>query len=117
MGVPKRRVRHRQARRAPQPARKARRTEFGEPLETTAVRLACARANDAELAAIEEMLDGCQPGVPREEWHRVGTDFHVAIARLSGNPFLVKAIEGVGSRSGAPSEDVVIESVTITEAE
>jgi DNA-binding GntR family transcriptional regulator len=72
--------------------------EFREPLETTAVRLACVRANDAELAAIEEMLDGCQPGVPREEWHRVGTDFHIAIARLSGNPFLVKAIEAVMTR-------------------
>ena len=30
---------------------------------------------------------------------------------------VVKAIEGVGSRSGAPSEDVVIESVTITESD
>ena len=72
--------------------------EFREPLETTAVRLACARATEADLAAIDEMLDACQPGVPREEWHRVGTDFHVAIARLSGNPFLVKAIEGVMTR-------------------
>ena len=30
---------------------------------------------------------------------------------------VVKAIESVGSRSGAPSENVVIESVTITEAD
>ena len=30
---------------------------------------------------------------------------------------VVKSIESVGSRSGAPSEDVVIESVTITEAD
>jgi DNA-binding GntR family transcriptional regulator len=72
--------------------------EFREPLEATAVRLACARANDANLAAIEEMLDACRPGVPREEWHRVGTDFHIEIARLSGNPFLVKAIAGVMTR-------------------
>jgi DNA-binding GntR family transcriptional regulator len=72
--------------------------EFREPLETTAVRLACARANEAELAAIDEMLDACQPGVPREEWHRVGTDFHVEIARLSGNPFLVKTIEAAMTR-------------------
>jgi DNA-binding GntR family transcriptional regulator len=76
--------------------------EFREPLETAAVRLACARANEAEIAAIEAMLDACQPGVPREEWHRVGTDFHVAIARLSGNPFLVKAIEGVMTRLSRP---------------
>jgi DNA-binding GntR family transcriptional regulator len=73
-------------------------SEFREPLETTAVRLACARASEADLAAIEEMLDACQSGAPREEWHRVGTDFHVEIARLSGNPFIVKAIESVMTR-------------------
>lgn len=72
--------------------------EFREPLEITAVRLACERAPEADLAGIEEMLDACHPGVPREEWHKVGTDFHVEIARLSGNPFLVKAIEGVMMR-------------------
>jgi DNA-binding GntR family transcriptional regulator len=73
-------------------------SEFREPLETTAVRLACARASEADLAAIEEMLDACQSGAPRDEWHRVGTDFHVEIARLSGNPFIVKAIESVMTR-------------------
>jgi DNA-binding GntR family transcriptional regulator len=73
-------------------------SEFREPLETTAVRLACARASEVDLAAIEEMLDACQSGAPREEWHRVGTDFHVEIARLSGNPFIVKAIESVMTR-------------------
>jgi DNA-binding GntR family transcriptional regulator len=72
--------------------------EYREPLETTAVRLACARATEADLAAIEHMLDACQSGVPREEWHRVGTDFHVEIARLSGNPFIVRAITGVMTR-------------------
>jgi DNA-binding GntR family transcriptional regulator len=68
--------------------------EFREPLETTAVRLACARAKEADIAGIEAMLDACQSNASREEWHRVGTDFHVEIARLSGNPFIVKAIEG-----------------------
>ena len=72
--------------------------EFREPLETSAVRLACERASKSDLAAIEEMLDACQSGAPREEWHRVGTDFHVEIARLSGNPFIVKAIEGAMTR-------------------
>ena len=73
-------------------------SEFREPLETTAVRLACSRASEADLAVIEEMLDACQSGAPREEWHRVGTEFHVEIARLSGNPFIVKAIESVMAR-------------------
>lgn len=72
--------------------------EFREPLETTAVRLACQRASEIDLAGIEEMLDTCQSGAPREEWHRVGTDFHVEIARLSANAFIVRAIEGAMTR-------------------
>ena len=76
--------------------------EFREPLEITAARLACSRANEPDLDAIEEMLNSCRPGVRREEWHKVGTDFHVEIARLSGNPFLVKAIEGVMTRLSRP---------------
>ena len=72
--------------------------EFREPLEVAAARLACLRATEADLDAIAEMLNACQPQVPREEWHKVGTDFHVEIARLSGNPFLVRAIEGVMTR-------------------
>jgi len=76
--------------------------EFREPLEMTAVRLACARAGEGELDAIEAMLDACRPGVPREAWHQVGTDFHVALARLAGNPFLAKAIEGVMTRLARP---------------
>jgi DNA-binding GntR family transcriptional regulator len=72
--------------------------EFREPLEVTAVRLACARASDADLDSVAEMLDACRPDVPREEWHRIGTDFHVEIARLSGNPFLAKAIKEVMTR-------------------
>ena len=72
--------------------------EFREPLETTAVRLACARAQSADVEAIEAMLDACGPGTPREEWHRVGAEFHVAVARLTGNPFLVRAIEQAMTR-------------------
>jgi len=72
--------------------------EFRIPLETTAVRLACARASEADIAGVEEMLDACQSGAPREEWHRIGTDFHVEIARFSGNPFIVKAIKGAMTR-------------------
>jgi len=37
--------------------------------------------------------------------------------KVVGGLDVVKAIEAVGSRSGAPSEEVVIESVTITESD
>jgi DNA-binding GntR family transcriptional regulator len=72
--------------------------EFREPLETTAARLACARASESDLDTVEALLDSCHPDVPREAWHQAGTDFHVELARLSGNPFLLKAIRGVMTR-------------------
>jgi DNA-binding GntR family transcriptional regulator len=76
--------------------------EFREPLEVTAARLACVRAEATALDAIEAMLDACRPGVPREAWHKVGTDFHVALARLAGNAFLARAIDGVMTRLARP---------------
>ncbi len=72
--------------------------EFREPLDTTAVRLACERATDSDLETVVALLDSCRPDVPREAWHQVGTDFHVELARLSGNDFLLKAIRGVMTR-------------------
>jgi DNA-binding GntR family transcriptional regulator len=72
--------------------------EFREPLETTAVRLACARATDSDLETVVALLDSCRPDVPREAWHQAGTDFHVELARLSGNAFLLKAVRGVMTR-------------------
>ena len=72
--------------------------EFREPLETTAVRLACVRATETDLETVAALLDSCRPDVPRAAWHQAGTDFHVELARLSGNPFLFKALRGVMTR-------------------
>jgi DNA-binding GntR family transcriptional regulator len=72
--------------------------EFREPLETTAVRLACLRATETDLETVGALLDSCRSDVPREAWHQAGTDFHVELARLSGNPFLLKAIRGLMTR-------------------
>ena len=76
--------------------------EFREPLEATAVRLVCQHAEPGDIDAMEALLSSCEMGAPREEWHRVGTEFHIGLARLSGNPFLVKAIEDVMTRLARP---------------
>jgi len=76
--------------------------EFREPLEATAIRLACQRADAGDIDALEALLDSCGPGSPREEWHRVGTEFHVGLARLSGNPFVVKAMQDIMTRLSRP---------------
>lgn len=72
--------------------------EFREPLEVAAVRLACQRACAEELDMVEALLASCHADTPRAQWHQAGTDFHVEIARLAGNPFLLKALEGVMTR-------------------
>lgn len=72
--------------------------EFRESLESTAVRLACERASEVDLAGIDAMLDACQSGTPREQWHRAGNDFHVQVARSCGNPLIVKGIESAMTR-------------------
>jgi DNA-binding GntR family transcriptional regulator len=76
--------------------------EFREPLEAAAIRLACQRAEAGDIDAVEALLDSCGPGAPRDEWHRIGTEFHVVLARLSGNPFIVKAIQDVMTRLARP---------------
>jgi DNA-binding GntR family transcriptional regulator len=76
--------------------------EFREPVEAAAIRLACERAEPADIDVLEALLDSCGPGAPREEWHRVGTEFHVGLARLSGNPFVVRAIEDIMTRLARP---------------
>lgn len=76
--------------------------EFREPLEAAAIRLACQRADAGDIDAVEALLDSCGPGAPRDEWHRVGTEFHVVLARLSGNPFIIKAIQDVMTRLARP---------------
>lgn len=76
--------------------------EFREPLEAATIRLACQRADSGDIDALETLLDSCGPGAPREEWHRVGTEFHVALARLSGNVFIVKATQDIMTRLARP---------------
>jgi DNA-binding GntR family transcriptional regulator len=72
--------------------------EFREPVEAAAIQLACARAESGDLDGLEALLHSCSAGAPREEWHRVGTEFHVGLARLSRNPFVVKAMEDIMTR-------------------
>ena len=44
------------------------------------------------------MLDSCDAATPREEWHRIGMDFHIELARLSGNDFLLRAVRDAMTR-------------------
>jgi DNA-binding GntR family transcriptional regulator len=56
------------------------------------------RAHEADPAPAAALLDMCRGTKPRRTCHEAGTDFCVELPRISGNPFLVKAIRGVMTR-------------------
>ncbi len=66
--------------------------EYREVIEVAAVRLAVERASDADLAGLEDLLEAARPARDEEEGVRSGSDFHVELATLAGNPFMVEAV-------------------------
>jgi|SRR5579859_1161254 len=71
---------------------------FREAVESASARLASARDVSDELDAIHGMLDSCGTDAVLDDWHRVGNEFHVALARLSGNQFFIRTITDVMTR-------------------
>ncbi|MFT4211743.1 MAG: GntR family transcriptional regulator [Microbacterium sp.] len=67
-------------------------SEHRAALESTAARLACARADDADLAAFAASVPPEQDTGDQGEGLRRGNDFHLGLARLGGNPFVEAAI-------------------------
>ena len=76
--------------------------EFREAIEVAAVRMACERATDEQLAGVLDLFRSITLDPSREEGHRLGTDFHIELARLTGNRFLVEAVSGAMTRLERP---------------
>lgn len=76
--------------------------EFREAIEVAAVRMACERATDEQLARVLDRFRSITVDPSREEGHRLGTDFHIELARLAGNRFLVEAVSGAMTRLERP---------------
>lgn len=72
--------------------------EFREAVEAAAVAIAVERAEDAELAALRSLAQENQGHDDQETGLRDGGDFHVALARLSRNPFLAEAMSNALTR-------------------
>lgn len=72
--------------------------EFREAVESAAVALAVERAGDDELAALRVLADAHRDRDDEETGLRDGEDFHVALARLSRNPFLAHAMSDALTR-------------------
>lgn len=71
-------------------------------IEVEAVRLACARATDEELALFRSYLDQSEPGYHQStdiaELVRTDEDFHLYIIRLSQNDELLRLLENLNGR-------------------
>jgi DNA-binding GntR family transcriptional regulator len=72
--------------------------EFREVLESASARLAIERAGDDDLDALAELGKGVDGGETPEHSLNAGTSFHLELARLSGNRFLIDAMDGVLTR-------------------
>jgi len=67
-------------------------TEYREALETAVVTLAIVRADDEELADLRALAETHRDREDEETGLRDGSDFHVALARLSRNHFLAEGM-------------------------
>ncbi len=72
--------------------------EYREALETAAVALAVERADADGIAALRAIAQVHGDGDDEETGLRDGADFHVALARLSGNRFLAEGMTGAMTR-------------------
>jgi DNA-binding GntR family transcriptional regulator len=72
--------------------------EYREILESAAVRLAGRDAAADDLEALVEVARAVDAGETPEHSLDAGTSFHLELARLSGNAFLIEAMTGVLTR-------------------
>jgi DNA-binding GntR family transcriptional regulator len=72
--------------------------EYREILESAAVRLATSRADRVDLDALADLASSVDGGETPEHSLDAGTSFHLELARLSGNPFLIDAMKSVLTR-------------------
>jgi DNA-binding GntR family transcriptional regulator len=72
--------------------------EYREVLESASARLAIERASRDDLDALAELGNGVDSSETPEHSLDAGTSFHLALARLSGNRFLIDAMDGVLTR-------------------
>lgn len=72
--------------------------EYREAIETAVVALAIERASDPDLTALRLLAEAHHEDEDEETVLRDGGDFHLALARLSRNPFLTDAMANALTR-------------------
>jgi DNA-binding GntR family transcriptional regulator len=69
-----------------------------EVIEVAAVKEAVKRATKPELEKIQNAISQNTVHLPLDQYMSGATNFHLSVARLSGNAFIVKALEDVLTR-------------------
>lgn len=72
--------------------------EYREVIESALCRLAVERASSDDLEALAALGESVDSDETPEHSLEVGTSFHLELARLSGNKFLIEAMESVLTR-------------------
>jgi DNA-binding GntR family transcriptional regulator len=72
--------------------------DWREIIETNAAKLAIQKASETQLESVKAQLETANPAQPLERYLRDATDFHVTLAQLGGNAFMVRALEDVLTR-------------------
>lgn len=72
--------------------------DWREVIEVSAAKLSVRKASPAQLEALRTKLRAANPLEPMQSYLRDATDFHVQLAKLSGNAFMVRALEDVLTR-------------------
>lgn len=67
-------------------------------LEAAAMRLLAKRGDAVALDELEAQLDECDEDESREVKHKLGSEFHVRLAQLSGNEFICRGVTDAVNR-------------------
>jgi len=73
-------------------------SELRDAVETSAVRLSCARASDDAISSLRVRLGEFDLEQPNDAGVRAGTHFHVELAALSGNHFFADTVASAMTR-------------------
>lgn len=69
--------------------------DWREVIEVSAAKLSMQKSSPIQLEALQTKLRAANPLEPMQSYLRDATDFHVQLAKLSGNAFMVRALEDV----------------------
>jgi DNA-binding GntR family transcriptional regulator len=72
--------------------------EYREACEIAVVKRAIERASRKDIDAIDHMLGEDEVATSGNQWFERSLDFHLELARIVGNPFLLKAVQDAMTR-------------------